>query len=135
MAKPTTLIADACVDGTGAAVDLSGWTTECAVEFFMADVDVEARRPGHQMAWWPTLMLLTNFKSTDDPPRNLTSSVSDAAAGEVVGDLAQRPVAPINPDVDATPYIGLRDFVHSKNPGCAQAHHAGAVLIYRRGPS
>ena len=114
-------------DEAGAAIDLTGWTTETAADFHR--VDVEARRPGTDGL---ASLLLTNFKSTDDPPRDLTSLVSDAAAGEVEVTLPSD-LSPINPDVDATRTVCA--ILYIQRIQAARKRTTRALIIYRHGPS
>ena len=113
-------------DEAGAAIDLTGWTTETACDFHL--VDAEARRPGVDGM---VALSLTNFASTEDPPRNLTSSVSDAAAGEVSVDLPGD-LAPINPAVDASRTICA--ILYVQRIQAARKLTTRVLVLFRRGP-
>ena len=114
-------------DERGAVIDLTGWTTETAADFHL--VDVKVLRPGMDGLM---SLILTNFKSTDDPPRDLTSSVSDAAAGEVTVDLPDD-LAPQNPALDATRTVCAILYVTRLQ--AARKLTTRALVIYRHGPS
>ena len=114
-------------DEAGAAIDLTGWTTETAADFHLADVKVS--RPG--MNGLVTLVV-TNFESTNDPPRDLTSTVSVAAAGEVTVDLP-RDLAPLNPAVDASRTVCAILYVQRLQT--ARRRTTRVLIIYRHGPS
>ena len=114
-------------DEHGAVINLSGWTTEAACDFHLVDVTV--KRPG--MDGLPALGL-TNFESTEDPPRNLTSSVSDAAAGEVSVDLPAD-LSPLNPAIDASRTVCA--IIYVQRIQAPRKLTTRAVLIFRHGPS
>ena len=113
-------------DERGAAIDLTGWTTDTGADFHLADVKV--LRPGGDGVM---ALTVTNFESTDDPPRDLTSSVSDAAAGEVTVDLPAD-LSPLNPAVDASRTVCAILYIQRLRGSTRRTTRA--LLIYRRGP-
>ena len=114
-------------DERGQAVDLAGWTTSTAADFHLVDVKVVRLGMDGLMS-----LILTNFESTEDPPRDLASSVSDAAAGEVTVDLP-RDLAPINPAIDASRTICA--ILYIQRIQAPRELTTRAVLIFRHGPS
>ena len=116
------------VDGTGAAVDLSGFRVECAVEFFMADVVVDRARTSEAR---PTLRI-SEFELHDAHPRTLPASITNAEAGAVSVSVPSD-LCPINPEADAVRTLVV--LVYAQRLKGTTRRTTRALLIYRRGPS
>ena len=112
-------------DERGAAIDLTGWATDTGADFHLADVKV--LRPGGDGVM---ALTVTNFETTNDPARDLTSLVSDATAGR--GDRGSARRLGAAQSRRRCEQDRLRDSLHPAPTGLDPPDDAGAARLQAR---
>ena len=115
-------------DSNGAPIDLTGFSVDCAVEFFMADVAVDRVKTAPPKS----TLRISDFTLHESQPRTLPASITSATDGTVAVAVPSD-LCPGNPDVDAVrTLVGL---VYVQRLKSTTRRTTRALLIYRRGPS